>query len=105
VAPRSQPPRDPWTGAQGPSGVARSDGALVLVDVRRFTPALVRRFLTAMLDELVSMDARDDVIIICDYEPSGLAFQLDLRRQTRGLFHYECSRRKDGAWIETIRRL
>lgn len=80
-------------------------GELLVIDVRRFTPGLVRPFLTAVLDELVSLDARDDVVIICDYEPSGLAYQLDMRAETRGLFHYECVQRADGAWVETIRRL
>lgn len=80
-------------------------GELLLIDVRRFTPALVRPFLTAVIDQVVSMDARDDIVILCDYEPSGLAYQLDMRPETRGLFHYECEQRADGAWVETIHRL
>ena len=80
-------------------------GELLLIDVRRFTPALVRPFLTDLIDGLVAMDARDDIVIVCDYEPSGLAYQLDMRPETRGLFHYECELRSDGAWIETIRRV
>lgn len=84
---------------------ARIRGELLLIDVRRFTPALLRPFLTAVIDEVVSIGARDDIVILCDYEPSGLAYQLDMRPETRGLFHYECEQRADGAWVETLHRL
>ncbi len=83
----------------------RSSARLLILDVRRFTPALVRPFLTAVVDELVSLGAYDDLMVVSDYEPTGLQYQLDMRRETRGMFRYECTQRSDGAWVEVIRRV
>ncbi len=82
-----------------------SSSGLLVLDVRRFTPDLVRPLITAIVDEMVALGARDGLMVLSDYESTGLAYQLDMRRETRGLFHYECERRSDGAWVETITRI
>lgn len=83
----------------------RGEGDLLLVDVRRFTPDLIRPLVTAIVDELVTLGATDGLMIVSGYECTGIAYQLDMRRETRGLYHYECVQRSDGAWVETIRRI
>ena len=83
----------------------RSADQILLVDVRRFTSELIRPLLISLLDELVALDARDDLFVIAAYEPTGLQYELDMRRETRGRFRYECSQRSDGAWVETISRV
>ena len=104
---------DPRPGGarDGRSDVSRADQepgrhapGLVVLDVRSFTPALVRPFLTSVVDDLVALGAQDELVIVSGYECTGLAYQLDMRRETRGLFHYDCTQRSDGAWVETIRR-
>ncbi len=96
-----------FLGGSGPrkSGGGKRQTGLIRIDVRDFTPELVRPFLTAVVDEMVRLGATDELMIVSDYECSGLAYQLDMRRETRGLFRYECNERSDGAWIETIRRV
>ena len=80
-----------------------SPGCITL-DVRVLTPSLVRPLLLEVVDWMVAHDARDDLVVIVDHEPTGIERELDLRRQTRGLFSYESHRRSDGAWVELIRR-
>jgi uncharacterized protein (DUF2249 family) len=75
------------------------------VDVRRFTPEFVRPLVTAIVDEMVALGATDQLIVVSDYQSTGLAYQLDMRRETRGLFHFERTERPDGAWVESIRRV
>jgi uncharacterized protein (DUF2249 family) len=39
---------------------------------------------------------------VCDHEPAGLGYQIDLRRETRGRFTFEYDQRADGAWVAFI---
>lgn len=50
------------------------------------------------------MNAEDSLVVICDHEPAGLGYQIDLRRETKGMFEYYYDRRLDGAWVALIRR-
>lgn len=88
--------RRPIDGADTPGSV--------LIDVRGFTPSLVSGVLLGFIDLVVSLGSTDEMIIVVDHEPTGLELQLDLRRETRGLFRYRSEQRRDGAWVESIRR-
>jgi len=60
--------------------------------------------LSSLIDKLIEMDADDSVVVICDHEPAGLGYQLDLRKETRGRLEYFYDQRMDGAWVALIRR-
>lgn len=76
----------------------------LVVDVRGLTPNMRRPVVFTILDRLVESGCEDSVVIICDHEPAGLGYQIDLRRETRGIFEYFYDRRLDGAWVALVRR-
>ena len=80
-----------------------SRGRLV-VDVRAFDPEFRRAVLFAVVDKLVELGARDQIIVISDHDPSGLGYQIDLRRESRGIFEFNCDVRSDGAWVALLKR-
>lgn len=80
-----------------------SRGKLV-VDVRSLEPEHRRAVLFAVVDKLVELDAQDEVVIVSDHDPSGMTYQIDLRRETRGLFETTCDQRSDGAWVALLQR-
>jgi uncharacterized protein (DUF2249 family) len=79
-----------------------SRGRLV-VDVRSLDSALRRPILFALVDKLVQLNAQDQMLVITDYEPSGIGYQIDLRKETRGKFEFSYDQRSDGAWVAFIR--
>lgn len=76
----------------------------IVVDIRGVTPAMRRPLLFALVDRMIQIDCRDSMVVICDHDPSGLGYQLDLRRESRGLFEFDIDQRLDGAWVALIRR-
>jgi uncharacterized protein (DUF2249 family) len=81
--------------------LAVNAGRLV-VDVRAFDTALRRNLIFAVVDKLVEMSCSDELLIVTDHEPSGIGYQIDLRRETRGKFEFAYSQRSDGAWVAMI---
>ncbi len=75
-----------------------------MVDVRSFDPQYRRALLFAMLDKLVELGAPDEIVIISEHDPSGLTYQIDLRRETRGVYEGTCNLRSDGAWVALLQR-
>ena len=61
------------------------------------------RFIFALVDTLVGLSAKDQLLVVTDYEPSGIGYQIDLRRETRGKFEFSYDQRSDGAWVAFIR--
>jgi hypothetical protein len=53
---------------------------------------------------LLEVDASDSLLVVTDYDPAGIGYQLDLRKETRGKFEYFFDQRLDGAWVALIRR-
>ena len=49
------------------------------------------------------LGAKDQLLVVTDYEPSGIGYQIDLRRETRGKFEFSYDQRSDGAWVAFIR--
>ncbi len=80
-----------------------SQGKLV-VDVRTFEPQHRRALVFAIVDKLVELGVNDQLLLISDHDPSGLTYQIDLRRETRGLFEVNCDLRSDGAWVALLSR-
>jgi uncharacterized protein (DUF2249 family) len=80
-----------------------ANGKLV-VDVRAFDPKHRRAILFAVLDKLVELDAPDELLIVSDHDPSGITYQIDLRKETRGVFEVTCNVRSDGAWVALLQR-
>jgi uncharacterized protein (DUF2249 family) len=76
----------------------------LVVDVRGFDPEFRRPILFAIVDKLVEFDTADELVVVSDHDPSGLGYQIDLRRETRGKFSFTCDQRSDGAWVALIRR-
>ena len=58
----------------------------------------------SVVDKLVALGGDDDLVLVADHDPSGIGYQLDLRRETRGVFEFTYSQRHDGAWTALIRR-
>ena len=80
-----------------------AQGTLV-IDLRAFDPAQRRSMVFAVVDKLVDMDVQDQLMVVSDHDPSGLGYQIDLRRESRGKFEFSCQTRSDGAWVAFIRR-
>jgi len=76
----------------------------LVIDVRGFTPGLRRPIVFALIDKLLELDCNDSLVVICDHEPAGLGYQLDLRKESRGKYEYHYDQRMDGAWVALIRR-
>lgn len=76
----------------------------LVMDLRGVTPAMRRPLVFAVVDKMLEIDCHDSLVLIVDHDPSGLGYQLDLRRETRGCFEFECDQRLDGAWVALIRR-
>jgi uncharacterized protein (DUF2249 family) len=77
-------------------------GPRLVMDIRALTPALRRPLIMTTVDHLLSMGATETVVVICDSEPAGLGYQMELRRETRGRVSYSYDQRLDGAWVALI---
>ena len=75
----------------------------LVIDIRGLTPALRRPLLFTVMEKMLESDADDTVVVICDSEPAGLGYQLELRRETKGHFEFFYDQRLDGAWVALIR--
>lgn len=75
----------------------------VVLDIREFDPALRRTLVFAIVDTLAGLGCGDQLVLVCDHEPAGLGYQIDLRKETRGRFEFSYDRRTDGAWVALIR--
>lgn len=84
--------------------VASDSRGRLVVDVRAFDPEFRRAVLFAVVDKLVELGSRDQIIMISDHDPSGLGYQIDLRRESRGIFEFTCDVRSDGAWVALLKR-
>ena len=89
--------------SDGMSMVSGAPSGLVL-DVRGLTPGLRRPIVFSVVDRMLELDASDSLVVVCDHEPAGLGYQLDLRKETKGRFEYFYDQRMDGAWVVLIRR-
>jgi uncharacterized protein (DUF2249 family) len=74
------------------------------MDIRGLTPALRRPIVFTVVDKMLDIDCADSVVVICDHEPAGLGYQLELRKETKGQFEFFYDQRLDGAWVALIRR-
>jgi len=79
-----------------------SRGNLVL-DIRAFDPSLRRAMIFAVVDKCVDLACCDDLILVSDHDPSGIGYQIDLRKETRGRFEFTYGQRHDGAWTALLR--
>lgn len=76
----------------------------IVVDVRGLTPALRRPVVFGLMDKLIELECQDGLVIIFDHEPAGFGYQMELRRETKGLFEFNYDQRLDGAWVALVRR-
>lgn len=76
----------------------------LVVDIRGLTPALRRPMVFTIVDKMLDVDCADSLVVICDHEPAGLGYQLELRKETKGQFEFFYDQRLDGAWVALIRR-
>jgi len=65
----------------------------LVMDIRGVTPSMRRPLVFAVIDRMVDLDCENSMVVICDHDPSGLGYQLDLRRESRGLFEFDCDQR------------
>lgn len=76
----------------------------VVLDLRGCTPDIRRPLVFCTIEKLLELDAHDSLLVVTDHEPTGLGYQIDLRKDTRGKFEYFYDQRLDGAWVALIRR-
>ena len=76
----------------------------LVVDVRTFAPEFRRQLIFSVVDKLVELGSESELVILTDHDPSGIEYQIDLRRESRGLFEFSCELRADGAWVALLRR-
>jgi uncharacterized protein (DUF2249 family) len=74
------------------------------MDLRGVTPAMRRPLVFAVVDRMLEIDCSDSIVIITDHDPSRHGYQLDLRKESRGKFEFDCDQRLDGAWVALVRR-
>lgn len=74
-----------------------------MLDMRGFEPSLRRSLLFAIVDKMVELDCSDQLLVVTDHDPSGLGYQIDLRRETRGKFEFSSDQRSDGAYVAFMR--
>ncbi|TDB39721.1 MAG: DUF2249 domain-containing protein [Actinobacteria bacterium] len=86
------------------AGVVRASSSGLVVDLRGLAPAIRRPVVFAIVDKMIEVDCQDSLVLICDHDPSGLGYQLDLRRESRGCYEFDCDQRMDGAWVALVRR-
>lgn len=77
-------------------------GPRLVVDIRALTPALRRPLIMNIVDHLLNVDSSETIVLICDHEPAGLGYQMELRRETRGRVGFSYDQRLDGAWVALI---
>ena len=80
-----------------------SRSAGLVVDIRGFDPALRRSLVFCIVDTLLKLGSEDQLLLVCDHEPAGLGYQIDLRKESRGRFEFTYDRRSDGAWVALLR--
>jgi len=78
-----------------------ASGRLV-VDLRSFDPAQRRAMTFSLVDQFADLGLKDDLVLVTDHEPSGIGYQIDLRKETRGRFEFAYDQRSDGAWVAII---
>jgi hypothetical protein len=55
-----------------------------------------------IVDHLLNSGSTETIVCICDHEPAGLGYQMELRRETRGRVGFSYDQRLDGAWVALI---
>lgn len=75
----------------------------LLMDIRGLDPSLRRGLVLSVVDKLVEQGCTEQILIVCEHEPVGLGYQIDLRRETRGRFEIFCDQRSDGAWVAVLK--
>ena len=83
-------------------GVAVSTGRLV-VDMRAFDTSKRRELTFVLAEKFLEMGISDSLMVVTEAESSGLGYQIDLRKETRGRFEFSCAQRSDGAWVAVIK--
>ena len=74
----------------------------LVVDIRGFNPALRRSMVFSIVDTMLRLGSEDQVLLVCDHEPAGLGYQIDLRKESRGRYEFTYDRRSDGAWVALL---
>lgn len=76
----------------------------VMLDLRGLGAEYRRPIVFTMLEKMIELECEESLVVVLDHEPAGLGYQIDLRRETRGVFEYFYDQRLDGAWVALIRR-
>jgi len=76
----------------------------LVVDIRDFDPGMRRALVFSVVDTIAHANCDDQVVFVCDHEPAGLGFQIDLRKETRGVFEFTYDQRSDGAWVAHLKK-
>lgn len=92
-----------WGKGEGVVRVTGHRSGRLVLDIRGFEPSLRRAVVFCVVDKLAALGSEDELVLVCDHEPAGLGYQIDLRRESRGLFEFSFDRRSDGAWVALLR--
>lgn len=100
-------PSEPYPVPDNPRSGSPPPGrtGAVLLDLRQTALSAQRPLMLGLIDVILEQDLWEDLVLVADYELTALAYQLDLRQETRGRFTHQSDQRLDGAWACYIRRV
>lgn len=77
----------------------------IVLDVRCSSAEAQKEIVLCVLDRMIELDVRDSLIVITGHDPSGMGYTVDLRKQSRGMFHLTCDERSDGSFTAHFVRI
>lgn len=76
----------------------------LIIDIRGVEPDIRRSLVFGVIDKLIEIGADRELMIVSDHEQTGLGYQIDLRKETRGRYEFDFRERADGAHVALLRR-
>lgn len=74
----------------------------VILDVRALIPSHRHSLIFTVLEQISQMSPQTPLAIVNDHNPQGLAFELEMRPETKGRYDFESQPQPDGSWIAKI---
>ncbi len=76
----------------------------VVLDVRALIPSYRHTLIFSVLEQISQMSPQTPLSIVNDHNPQGLAFELEMRPETKGRYDFESQPQPDGSWTAKIKR-
>lgn len=76
----------------------------VVFDVRALIPSHRHPLIFSVLEQMAQMSPQTPLWIVNDHNPQGLAFELEMRPETKGRYDFESQPQPDGSWLAKMKR-